>query len=271
MAQRAHEHGLRVSGHVPSFTTAARVITQGYDELNHLNMLFLNFVARPNEETRTKARFTMVGERAWQLDLDSAPVQSFIQDLARRGTLVDPTLACFEDSFNQAPGESSRVMAPVLDLLPATLRRSLLQPEMELTPATLNHYRASWQKMLDLLVRLDRAGVPLVPGTDALEGFYLHRELELWVQAGIPTARVLQHATLGSARVLHLDQSLGAVEAGYSADLVLLDGNPMQDIRAVRRISMVMKAGVGYFPAQIYSALGIGSVVPAANVRSAMP
>ena len=271
VAQRAHERGLRVSGHVPSFTTAARVITQGYDELNHLNMLFLNFVARPNEDTRTNARFTMVGERAWQLDLDSAPVQSFIQDLARRGTVVDPTLACFEDSFNQAPGDSSRVMAPVLDLLPATLRRSLLQPEMELTPATLNHYRASWQKMLDLLVRLDRAGVPLVPGTDALEGFYLHRELELWVQAGIPAARVLQHATLGSARVLHLDQSLGAVEAGYSADLVLLDGNPMQDIRAVRRISMVMKAGVGYFPAQIYSALGIGSVVPAANVRSAMP
>ncbi len=271
VAQRAHERGLRVSGHVPSFTTAARVITQGYDELNHLNMLFLNFVASPSEDTRTNARFTMVGERAWQLDLDSAPVQSFIQELVRRGTVVDPTMACFEDSFNQAPGESSRVMAPVLDRLPSTLRRSLLQPEMELTPAVLGHYRASWQKMLDLLVRLDRAGVPLVPGTDALEGFYLHRELELWVQAGIPAARVLQHATLGSAHVLRLDQSLGAVEAGYSADLILVDGNPVQDIRAVRRITMVMKAGAGYFPAQIYPVLGIRPAVPAAEVRGAMP
>ena len=106
-----------------------------YHKLNHLNMLFLNFVASPEEDTRTNARFTMVGERAWQLDLDSAPVQTFIQELARRGTVVDPTLACFEDSFNQAPGESSRVMAPALERLPATLRRSLLQPEMELTPA----------------------------------------------------------------------------------------------------------------------------------------
>jgi imidazolonepropionase-like amidohydrolase len=271
VAQRAHERGLRVSGHVPAFTSATRVITEGYDELNHLNMLFLNFVASPSEDTRTNARFTMVGERAWQLDLDSAPVQAFIQELARRGTVVDPTLACFEDSFNQAPGESSRVMAPVLDRLPATLRRSLLQPEMELTPAVLGHYRASWQKMLDLLVRLDRAGVPLVPGTDALEGFYLHRELELWVQAGIPAPRVLQHATLGSARVLRLEQSLGAVEAGYSADLVLVDGNPLQDISALRRMRMVMKAGAGYFPAQIYPALGLKPAVPAAEVQGTKP
>ena len=267
VAARAHERGLRVSGHVPAFTTAARVITQGYDELNHLNMLFLNFVASPEEDTRTNARFTMVGERAWQLDLDSAPVQTFIQELARRGTVVDPTLACFEDSFNQAPGESSRVMAPALERLPATLRRSLLQPEMELTPAVLGHYRASWQKMLDLLVRLDRAGVPLVPGTDSLEGFYLHRELELWVQAGIPASRVLQHATLGSARVLRLEQSLGAVETGYSADLVLVDGNPLQDISALRRMRMVMKAGAGYFPAEIYPALGIKPAVTAAEVQ----
>ena len=271
VAQRAHERGLRVSGHVPAFTSATRVITEGYDELNHLNMLFLNFVASPSEDTRTNARFTMVGERAWQLDLDSAPVQAFIQELAQRGTVVDPTMACFEDSFNQAPGESSRVMAPALERLPATLRRSLLQPEMELTPAVLGHYRASWQKMLDLLVRLDRAGVPLVPGTDSLEGFYLHRELELWVQAGIPASRVLQHATLGSARVLRLEQSLGAVEAGYSADLVLVDGNPLQDISALRRMRMVMKAGAGYFPAEIYPALGIKPAVTAAEVQGAKP
>ncbi len=271
VAQRAHERGLWVGGHVPAFTTAARVITQGYDELNHLNMLFLNFVARPEEDTRTNARFTMVGERGGQLDLDSAPVQAFIQELARRGTVVDPTLACFEDSFNQAPGESSRVMAPVLERLPATLRRALLQPEMDLTPAVLGQYRATWQKMLELLVRLDRAGVPLVPGTDALEGFYLHRELELWVQAGIPAGRVLQHATLGSARVLQQDQHLGAVEPGYSADLLLVEGNPVEDISALRRAHMVMKAGAGYFPAEIYPALGLKPGAAAAEVRSATP
>ena len=270
-AQRAHARGLRVGGHVPSFTTATRVVAEGYDELNHMNMLFLNFVAAPHEDTRTNARFTMVGERGWKLDLDSAPVQEFIGELARRGTVVDPTLACFEDSFNQAPGESSRVMAPVLDLLPATLRRSLLQPEMDLTPAVLEQYRASWRKMLDLLVRLDRAGVTLVPGTDALEGFYLHRELELWVQAGIPAGRVLQHATLGSARVLQLDQQLGAVEAGYSADLLLVEGNPVEDIGALRRAAMVMKAGAGYFPAEIYPALGILPRVPAAKVSGTVP
>jgi imidazolonepropionase-like amidohydrolase len=71
--------------------------------------------------------------------------------------------------------------------------------------------------------------------------------------------------------VLRLEQSLGAVEAGYSADLVLVDGNPLQDISALRRMRMVMKAGAGYFPAEIYPALGIKPAVIAAEVQGAKP
>jgi imidazolonepropionase-like amidohydrolase len=102
-------------------------------------------------------------------------------------------------------------------------------------------------------------------------GITREQDLQAAVQAGIPASRVLQHATLGSARVLRLEQALGAVEAGYSADLVLVDGNPLQDISALRRMRMVMKAGAGYFPAEIYPALGIKPAVTAAEVQGASP
>ena len=257
VAARAHERGLWVGGHIPAFTTASRVIAQGYDELNHMNMLFLNFVASPAEDTRTLARFTMVGERGAELDLDSAPVQGFIAELARRHIVVDPTLACFEDSYNQAAGEASRVMGPVLEHLPITFRRSLLQPEMALSPDVVGRYRASWRRMLEMLQRLDAAGVQLVPGTDSWEGFAMHRELELWVEAGIAPAKVLQQATLGSARVLHEDHARGVIAPGYVADLVLVDGNPLENLSALRHTALVMKGDVVVFPAEIHAWMGI--------------
>lgn len=257
VAAHAHRRGLAVGGHVPAFTTASRVIAQGYDELSHLNMLFLNFVAQPHEDTRTLARFTMVGERGGDLDLDGAAVREFVAELARRGTIVDPTLACFEDSFNQAPGERSRVLGPVLDHLPVAFRRSLLQPEMELSPPVLARYRASWRKMLQMLRQLDAAGVTLVPGTDSWEGFAMHRELELWVEAGIPPGRVLQQATLGAARVLREDRAHGVVAPGFVSDLLLVEGDPVADITALRRISLVMKGDTILFPAEVHRWLGI--------------
>lgn len=268
VAARAHERGLWVGGHVPAFTTASRVITQGYDELNHLNMLFLNFVADPGEDTRTIARFTIVGERGADLDLDSVPVREFVDELSRRKIVIDPTMACFEDSFNQAPGEKSRVMAAALEHLPAAFRRRLLQPEMELSSRMVDRYRGSWKKMLQLLKRLDDAGVTLVPGTDSWEGFAMHRELELWAEAGIAPAKVLQQATLGSARVLHQEHERGVVEPGFVADLVLVDGNPLQDLSVLRRAALVMKGGTVLFPAEIYTWLGIRPFTAAPLVRT---
>jgi imidazolonepropionase-like amidohydrolase len=128
---------------------------------------------------------------------------------------------------------------------------------MEADSPTRERYRASFRKALEVLGRLDRAGITLVPGTDAVAGFTLHREYELWTQAGIPPARVLQHATTGAARVLGLDHEIGRVAPGLSADLALVDGDPTKDISAVRRVAMVVKQGDVFFPAEIYPALGI--------------
>jgi hypothetical protein len=114
---------------------------------------------------------------------------------------------------------------------------------------------------------LDAAGVTLVPGTDAVAGFTLHREYELWVKAGIPPARVLHHATLGAARYLGWDRELGRIATGFSADVILVDGDPTEDISAIRRIAMTVKHGDVYFPAEIYRELGVKPFVEAPAVR----
>lgn len=267
LAGRARARGLRVSGHVPAFTRARDAILAGYQEIHHVNQLLLNFVAKEGEDSRTLARFTTVAERAKDLDLDGPDFQAFVALMKERGVAHDPTLAVFEDMFTQAPGDLSRTFGPVADHLPATVRRRLRMTEMEADPATREAYRASFRKALEVVARLDRAGVTLVPGTDNVAGFTLHREYELWAQAGIPPARVLQLATLGAARHLGLDREIGRVAPGFSADLVLVEGDPTKDVSALRRIALVVKQGDVFFPSEIYPALGVAPFVEAPALR----
>jgi imidazolonepropionase-like amidohydrolase len=148
--------------------------------------------------------------------------------------------------------------------LPPNVRRGLLTGGIPVPEGMDARYRESFRRMLQLVAALHRAGVPLVAGTDALAGFALHRELELYVQAGIPRPTVLYLATLGAARVMHHDAELGSLTPGKHADRVLLDGDPMRDISAVRRATLVIKNGVLYEPDRLYRAIG---VAPAAAPR----
>lgn len=93
-----------------------------------------------------------------------------------------------------------------------------------------------------------RAGVMLVTGTDSgnptiFHGPGLHRELQLWVEAGVPTAVALQAATYNGAQLLRTSDHMGLIKKGYDANLLLVDGNPLKDISVTERISMVMLKG----------------------------
>ncbi len=98
------------------------------------------------------------------------------------------------------------------------------------------------------LLAAQRAGVLLVTGTDAgnvgvIHGPGIHRELQLWVEAGIPPAVALQAATYNSAQLLRASDRIGLIKKGYEANLLLVDGNPLKDITVTERISLVMLKG----------------------------
>jgi cytosine/adenosine deaminase-related metal-dependent hydrolase len=254
--QYAHQRGLRVSGHVPAFMRAQDVVRQGFDEIQHMNQVMLNFFVKPTDDTRTLARIYLVAENTHALRLDSPEVRDFIELLRQGPTVIDPTLSKFEKSV-QLQGETHPSYAAIAAHLPAAYQRSLRTNSMNVTAANVERYRKSFAKMIEFAGMMHRAGIPLVAGTDDVAGFTLHRELELYVKAGIPAAEVLRIATWNGAKYTRTLDRLGSITPGKLADLVLVDGNPTDDISVIRRIKLVMKEGVAYYPAEIHEATGI--------------
>jgi imidazolonepropionase-like amidohydrolase len=257
IAEMAHAHGMRVSGHVPAFMTAEQFVKDGADEIQHMNFIFLNFMFDQVKDTRTPARFTEVAQRGADIDPSSPQVQSFIHLLQEHKTVLDPTLNVFEGMFTDRPGKMSDVYAAVADRLPAQIRRGFLYGGLEVPQGMDQRYKDSFQQMLKMTKALYDAGIPIVAGTDALAGFTLPRELELYQQAGIPAPKVLQLDTLGAARVMKQDQQRGSIEAGKLADVILVDGNPAAEVGDVRKVETVVKGGVVYQAADLDRAVGV--------------
>ncbi|HTG50461.1 MAG TPA: amidohydrolase family protein, partial [Gemmatimonadales bacterium] len=116
--------------------------------------------------------------------------------------------------------------------------------------------RSSFPKMQELAKRLFQAGVPLTVGVDHANPWMFHRELELLSGAGIPNADVIRMATRNAAISLGLTSEIGTVTAGRRADMVVLSGDPIADIRNSRKIAMVVFGGVvkpaaAYLPARL--------------------
>jgi imidazolonepropionase-like amidohydrolase len=256
IAEEAHRRGLRVSGHIPAFLTAAQAVQQGYDEIQHVYMLLLNFMPDV-KDTRTPARFLEPARRTADLELGSAPVRDFIRLLQDRHTALDLTLGVFESMMLDRPGQVSVGFAAVAQRLPVQIRRGLYAGNLPVKPEEDARFRASWKKTLQFAHELWAAGIPIEAGTDSLAGFGLERELELDAEAGIPPAQVLQLATLGAARIMGMDKELGQVRPAKLADLVLIDGDPTRQISDVRKVALTIKDGVIYDPAELDRELGI--------------
>jgi imidazolonepropionase-like amidohydrolase len=107
------------------------------------------------------------------------------------------------------------------------------------------------------LMKAWRAGVSLVTGSDAgnflvLHGPTIQREIELWVAAGIPVDVALRAATQNSAKLLRADNRIGTIEVGKDASLLIVDGNPLQDVHALSTISFVIMKGEWVARRQIF-------------------
>ena len=257
IAQEAHAAGMRVSGHIPAFMTASQAVAAGFDEVQHMNMLFLNFMADRVSDTRGPERFTAVAEQAALLDLSSPEVESFLELLKKHGTTVDPTLDVFETLFTDRPGQVAAADAAMIDRFPPQVRRSAFVGGLSVPEGMDARYRESFKAMERLLLLLEKNGIPIVAGTDGLAGFALPRELELYVEAGLPPARVLQIATRDAARVAGRGEDLGVIAPGRLADLVVIEGDPTSRIGDVRNVRLVVKDGVFYDPAALCREVGI--------------
>jgi len=145
------------------------------------------------------------------------------------------------------------------------VRRGLLAGGLPVPEGKDERYLGAMRKALEMVAAMHKAGIRIVAGTDAFTGFALHRELELYVDAGIPAAEVLRIATLGAAQVMGKDGEQGSLAPGKLADLAVVPGDPTRDISALRRIETVVKGGTMYDAAALYAAIGVApAAAPAA-------
>jgi imidazolonepropionase-like amidohydrolase len=260
IAAAAHAHGMKVTGHIPVHMLAHEAVEAGYDGIEHVNMLFLNFFATHDTDTRDTTRFTLVGDKAGDFDLNSKQVRDFFKLLRDHKTVLDPTVGAFEDLFVGEQGKVIPGLESMVDRLPIQSRRSFLVGGLPLDADKRTHYLAAFDKLLAMVKAIHDAKLHLVIGTDNLGGLYLDHELELYVRAKIPVADVLRIATLDSARELGIDAKTGSIAKGKLADMFVVDGDPLADIKSISHVVSTMKGGAVY---RIDALLHAVSVAPA--------
>jgi len=243
-AAEAHRLGLYVHGHVPAGMKPSEAVAAGYDELTHLN--FVAMEAMPKEVIdRANTRQRMEGPAKFFKDVDlNAPLMTnFVADLARRKTAVDPTIVIFEGVLTQDGGKPHPAYAPYMGIISPVLDRTFRSGGYPLVEGyTRDDYRKSYAKMVELIGKLHKAGVPLVAGTDGY-GLEIIRELEIYKQAGFTNAEALQSATILPARIVGADKRTGSIAVGKEADMVLVDGDVSTDLGALRRVVTVVSDG----------------------------
>jgi hypothetical protein len=241
----------------------------GYDEMTHINQFMLQWVLGPAEDTRSLLRLTALN-RLPALDLDSPRVQHSIDMIASRKIAIDPTVGIHEQVLLGRDGQVPPGAADYLDHMPIGYQRSAKKAWSDTSaPGDDQAYRGAFDKIMATVKMLHERGVFIVPGTDTGGSFTYHRELELYQRAGMTPGEVLKRATWDMARYTGQDQRLGSIAKGKLADFFLVAGDPTRDLKAIKTISVVVKDGTVYFPAEIYARFGITPFAPAPLVTQA--
>jgi len=246
----AHRLGMTVTGHVPEGLNAYQVIDAGQDQINHIDYI-ANIMKAPLPEGATRLdRYKATAD----IDLNSAEAQKALSFLKVHHTVVDPTMALMEfftatsakppSSFEPGVAKVAPELAEQLtDVGPPTERSQIGEKVFE--------------KEIAIVGALHRAGIPVVAGTDqTVPGYSLHREMEIYVQAGFTPMEAIQAATIVPARVMGVEKEVGTVEKGKRGDLILVDGNPLEDIRNARNVEYVITNGTMYRTAELWQSVG---------------
>ncbi|MEM8965844.1 MAG: amidohydrolase family protein [Bacteroidota bacterium] len=222
VCETAHELGIPVTAHL-EITDARDAINAGLDGIEHITSFGTTLLPLWDAE---RYRQTMLKDNnfrrpgrygVWSiLDTSSTRTQELANFLVEKETFVCPTLGAFEYRLSEEK------------------------------PDTLRH--TGFERMLDITGYLQQQGVRMVVGSHghipyADWGWSYQREMELMVESGISPMAVLVGATLENARFFRIEEKLGSVEVGKQADLLLLNANPLEDIRAMYQINRVMLNG----------------------------
>ena len=246
----AHRMGMTVTGHIPEGMNAFQAIEAGQDQINHIGYI-ADILHAP---LPADAGFRQRAEAELTIDLDAPDAKKALAFLKDHGTVVDPTIALSEFFTATAANPVASFEPGVNDVAPE-LKEQLTDAA---PPSERSERRTKlFVKELAIIGALQKAGVPVVAGTDqTVPGHSLHREIELYVRAGFTPMEAIQAATIVPARVMGLGKETGSVEVGKRADLIVVEGDPLADIRNTRNVRYVISAGKVYDPVALWRSVG---------------
>lgn len=247
----AHSIGLTTVSHLHT-TTWTQAAELGLDNIVHI--IPGSDQLLPNEKRADYNQAALLGAIAFYkwfeyVDLESSEITEMIAALVENDVSVDPTLVPFHAAFfgNQNIYQSN----PKLDLLPRSLVENwetTFNFNLGWNSKDFEIAQSVWPKVEKLLRMLDDAGILLTAGTDAnnpwiVPGDSFHEELQLFGKAGFSNAEVLKIATYNGAKLMKIEDRVGLIKEGYEADLVILDENPLHNLKATREIYKIINNG----------------------------
>lgn len=245
ISEEAHRLGMTVTGHVPSALDAITGVEAGMDQINHLG--FVTPVLRAPSGNRSD-------RNDGPIDLNSERVGKAIAFFQQHHTVVDPTASWGEMAGHSRDVEVSS-FEPGIAKAPYTVASKFLSLGSPASESERFHARMAESRAV--IGALHKAGIPIVAGSDTgLIGYGLHRELELYVEAGMSPLEAIQAATIIAAHAMNLDDDSGSIEPGKRADLVLVNGNPLQNISDIRKVSRMVTNGRLYDSAKLWKSVG---------------
>lgn len=246
IADEARKQGITFVGHVPDAVRASEASNAGQKSFEHLIGIFEG--SSPLEDEFLKGGKT---EGKFLESYDQARAEKLFALLAKNQTWQCPTLVwerggnLIDETDFASDTRAKYVPAYWKDVTWKRFREEILKDNTD-DLATRKRFLA---KELEVVNAMHRAGIPFLAGTDTAPGVYifpgfsLHEELQRFVAAGFTPMEALQTATINPAKFLGMEDRLGTVEKGKVADLVLLEANPLEDIRNTQKIAAVVVSG----------------------------
>jgi imidazolonepropionase-like amidohydrolase len=238
ICDEAHRLGLTVTGHIPEGMNLEQGVDSGMDMVNHVE--YVSDILGKNKDKT--------------INWEDAKTEDALNFIKEHGVVIDPTLGVFEMVFRNVK-DSITKMEPAFYTMPEPLQTLFVTMGME--PAMAEKYRPYLKDMLKLVKALHDRGIPIVAGTDmGFPGYSVDRELELYVEAGLTPLEAIRTATVVPALVMKQAGVSGSLMAGRSADLIIVNGDPLHHIRDIRKVQVVIKDGQVYDPVALHRLAG---------------
>lgn len=239
ICDEAHKQGLTVTGHIPIGMTLMQGVESGMDMVNHVQSVFSAMKFNPD----------------FSINVNDSANQVVLAFIKSHHIVIDLTDGVYELAFRSVH-DSITDIEPNFNTLPLPLQTIFINTGVS-SDSDIIRGKIIMKKIKEVTNALNKDDITIVAGTDmGFPGYSVFRELELYVESGLTPMQAIKAATITPAKVMKLGDVTGSIEAGKNADIIIIDGNPLQNIRNIRKVTTVIKDGNVYDPSALHEIAG---------------